>query len=99
MGYGYIIGRFIRKNPVCRVDRNYKRHKLDDCYNGYCMYLKHPNSDKYSLMIGIYHDGFMYIGDGENNDLIFEDTNGVLKEMFFYGEWIKYKNENLEKID
>lgn len=89
----------LEKNPNCKVDRNYKRHKLDDCYDGYCMYLKHPNSGAYSLMIGINHDGFMYIGDGENNNLILEDTNNVLKEMFFYGEWVKAKNDSLNDLE
>lgn len=32
----------LESNPQCRVDRNYNKHRLDDCYDGYCMYLKHP---------------------------------------------------------
>ena len=93
------LSELLESNDVCKVDRNYKRHKLDDCYDGYCMYLKHPKSDEYGLMIGINHDGFMYIGDGENKELDFEETSGVLKEMFFYGEYIRYKTENLNKFE
>lgn len=86
-------------NEVCKVDRNYKRHKLDDCYDGYCMYLKHPKSEGYSIMIGINYDGFMYLGDGGNNDLPLEKTVDVVSEMYFYGEWQRYKIANMNKLD
>jgi hypothetical protein len=87
----------LEANEKCKVDRNYKRHKYDDCYDGYCMYLKHPTRDDYSIMVGIHSDGFMYIGDGCNNNLELEDTIGIVREMFFYGEWIRYKSDNLYK--
>jgi hypothetical protein len=85
----------IEHNDICKIDREYKAHKYDDCFHGYCMYLKHPTSDTYSLMIGIWEDGFTYLGDGENNNLQFENTINILEEMFFYGEWVKAKERNL----
>ncbi|MCD3321634.1 hypothetical protein G8V07_14325 [Clostridium botulinum D/C] len=89
----------LNNNVVCMVDRNYKRHKVDDCISGYCIYLKHPNSNVYSTMIGIREDGFVYIGDGENENLSFENTNDIIEEMFSYCEWIGCKNRNLDKIN
>lgn len=86
----------LEHSKVCKVDREYRAHKSDDCYHGYCMYVKHPDSDNYRTQIGIFEDGFTYLGDGTGGeDLPFEDIDNVLKEMFIYGEYIKNK-DNLD---
>lgn len=89
----------LESNEECKVDRNYKAHKYDDCYHGYCMYLKHPNNDGDSeVMIGIFEDGFTYLGDSGKTDFPLEKTEPVVVEMYFYGEWVKKKEDNKYKL-
>ena len=54
----------------CLLNINYSRHKYDECYGGYLMYLKNPNKNnkKEVLEIGITEDGFVYVGDTYIND-------------------------------
>lgn len=79
-------------NPKCKVDRKYKAHKYDECYHGYCMYLKHPTNDDYTLMVGIHEYGFMYLGTGGvDKDYPLEDTVDVAKEMVLYRDWVFQK--------
>lgn len=83
----------LSSNTKCRFDTNYKAHKYDECYGRYCMYLKHPKKDEYSIMMGIAEDGFVYIGDGGDSELDFEEIDYALREMFFWGEHIKASQE------
>jgi hypothetical protein len=71
-------------NPQCAVDRNYEAHRSDDAYNGYCMYLKHKNEQEPTTQIGIYIDGFTYMGNGGGNYYPTENTLDVMKEMIVY---------------
>lgn len=54
----------------CLLNINYSRHKYDECYGGYLMYLKNPNKNnkKEVFEIGITEDGFVYVGDTYIND-------------------------------
>ena len=54
----------------CLLNINYSRHKYDECYGGYLMYLKNPNknNEREVLEIGITEDGFNYVGDTYIND-------------------------------
>lgn len=54
----------------CLLNINYSRHKYDECYGGYLMYLKNPNKNdrREVLEIGIAEDGFVYVGDTYIND-------------------------------
>ena len=54
----------------CLLNINYSRHKYDECYGGYLMYLKNPNknNEREVLEIGITEDGFVYVGDTYIND-------------------------------
>lgn len=90
----------IKHNKLCYVDREYKSHKHDEgCYDGYCLYLKHPNNVEYSLMIGIREDGFMYIGEGKKcENATLEDTKYVIKEMMKYREFMEIKLENMRRV-
>ena len=49
----------------CLLNINYSRHKYDECYGGYLIYLKNPNknNEREVLEIGITEDGFNYVGD------------------------------------
>lgn len=89
-------------NDTCRVEREYKSHKSDNCFDGYCMYLKHPNNeDEDYVMIGIWEDGFTYLGDtylGGTSDIPLHKTIDIVIEMFFYGEWFKAKQNSLNKL-
>lgn len=51
----------VKLNLECKVDRNYKAHKHDDCFNGYCVYVKHPEDSVNTCrtMIGITRDGLL----------------------------------------
>lgn len=88
-----------KANPECKVDRSYRAHKYDSCYHGYCMYVKHPESDNYRTMLGIYEDGFTYLGDGESDtNFPMENTLEVAKEMLLYRDWLLKKEENKGKL-
>ena len=54
----------------CLLNINYSRHKYDECYGGYLIYLKNPNknNEREVLEIGITEDGFNYVGDTYIND-------------------------------
>ena len=54
----------------CLLNINYSRHKYDECYGGYLMYLKNPNknTEREVLEIWITEDGFVYVGDTYIND-------------------------------
>lgn len=73
----------IKHNPICKLDRNYKAHKYDDCFHGYCMYVTHPKSSrKFETMIGIREDGFVYIGDGAPGKILpVVETKDAILEM------------------
>lgn len=89
----------LRANKECIVDRSYKAHKYDDCFHGYCMYLKHPQNTKYETMIGIFEDGFTYLGDGlPRRNFPMENTLEVGKEMILYRDWIMQKEKNKSKL-
>ena len=95
----------IALNPKCQVDRSYKAHKYDDAYHGYCLYIQHPDADTRRTMIGIFEDGFTYIGDGlpyiganMNNDLPLENTLEVMEEMLLYRNWLLKKGENKSRL-
>ncbi|MBE6067745.1 MAG: hypothetical protein E7211_08645 [Clostridium lundense] len=89
----------LRANKECMVDRNYKAHKYDDCFHGYCMYLKHPQNTEYETMIGIFEDGFTYLGDGlPTKNFPMENTLEVGKEMILYRDWIMQKEKNKSKL-
>lgn len=63
------------------------------------MYVKHPESDNYRTMVGIYEDGFTYLGDGESDsDFPMENTLEVAKEMLLYRDWLLKKDENKGKL-
>lgn len=86
-------------NEECMADRNYKAHKFDSCFQGYCMYLKHPQNVAYETMIGIHKDGFTYLGDGlPNKDLPMENTLEIVKEMILYRDWVMKKENNKYKL-
>jgi len=87
----------VKLNLECKVDRNYKAHKSDDCFNGYCIYVKHPEdtSDIARTMIGITRDGFTYLGDGApDKDYPMENISEVLEEMYLYRDWLLKKEDN-----
>ena len=66
----------------CLLNINYSRHKYDECYGGYLMYLKNPNknNEREVLEIGITEDGFVYVGDTYINDYFLNNiTTKVLK--------------------
>ena len=66
----------------CLLNINYSRHKYDECYGGYLMYLKNPNKNnkKEVLEIGIAEDGFVYVGDTYINDYFLNNiTTKVVK--------------------
>lgn len=66
----------------CLLNINYSRHKYDECYGGYLMYLKDPNKNnkKEVLEIGITEDGFVYVGDTYINDYFLNNiTTKVVK--------------------
>lgn len=92
------LKKILNANEYCKVDRNYRLHKSDSCYRGYCMYLTHPNSDrdrKFETNIGVGEDGFMYIGDGcGNENLPLEKTKAIVKEMWKYKEWVNQMEDN-----
>lgn len=88
----------VKHNEHCKVDRDYKLHKSDSCYRGYCMYLKHPNSEKYTTMIGIGEDGFMYIGDSCEVNFPLEHTEYIVQEMELYKDWINKMELNKVKL-
>ena len=56
----------------CLLNINYSRHKYDECYGGYLIYLKNPNknNEREVLEIGITEDGFVYVGDTYINDYL-----------------------------
>ncbi len=89
----------IKHNKYCKVNRNYKAHKSDDGYGGYCVYLKHPDSDNYSIMITISEDGLCYDGDSSpHSELPFENTESVIQELLAYGTWLTLKEDNKLKV-
>lgn len=66
----------------CLLNINYSRHKYDECYDGYLMYLKNPNKNnkKEVFEIGITEDGFVYVGDTYINDYFLNNiTTKVVK--------------------
>lgn len=66
----------------CLLNINYSRHKYDECYGGYLMYLKNPNKNdrREVLEIGIAEDGFVYVGDTYINDYFLNNiTTKVVK--------------------
>ena len=66
----------------CLLNINYSRHKYDECYGGYLMYLKNPNKNnkKEVFEIGITEDGFVYVGDTYINDYFLNNiTTKVVK--------------------
>ena len=64
----------------CLLNINYSRHKYDECYGGYLMYLKNPNknNEREVLEIGITEDGFVYVGDTYINDYF---LNNILTKV------------------
>lgn len=93
------LDKLIDNNEFCMVDRNYKAHKYDDCFHGYCIYLKHPENNKFESMVGIYEDGFTYLGDGNPiKKFPMENTLEVIKEMILFKAWINKKSENKYKL-
>ena len=67
---------------TCLLNINYSRHKYDECYGGYLMYLKNPNKNdrREVLEIGIAEDGFVYVGDTYINDYFLNNiTTKVVK--------------------
>ena len=64
----------------CLLNINYSRHKYDECYGGYLMYLKNPNKNnkKEVFEIGITEDGFVYVGDTYINDYF---LNNILTKV------------------
>lgn len=86
-------------STYCYVDRNYKKlSSHNDCgaYDGISIYLKHPNSDKYSLMIGISEDGFVYIADSTPTIAECEKSWSLpaIMEMYHYGHYLEAKENN-----
>ena len=66
----------------CLLNINYSRHKYDECYGGYLIYLKDPNKNngREVLEIGITEYGFVYVGDTYINDYFLNNiTTKVLK--------------------
>ena len=64
----------------CLLNINYSRHKYDECYGGYLIYLKNPNknNEREVLEIGITEDGFVYVGDTYINDYF---LNNILTKV------------------
>ena len=64
----------------CLLNINYSRHKYDECYGGYLIYLKNPNknNEREVLEIGITEDGFNYVGDTYINDYF---LNNILTKV------------------
>ena len=86
-------------STYCYVDRKYKKlNSHNDCgaYDGICIYLKHPNNDKYSLMIGISEDGFVYVADSTPTIEECEKSWSlqVIMEMYYYGHYLESKENN-----
>ena len=87
----------LKNNEYCKIDRNYKAHKYDDCFHGYCIYLKYPKKNEYEVMVGIFEDGFTYLGDSGEIDLPLVKTIDAVEEMYLHGENIKIKDYNLKE--
>ena len=67
----YTLDELVKFNEGnCLLNINYSRHKYDECYGGYLIYLKNPNknNEREVLEIGITEDGFVYVGDTYIND-------------------------------
>lgn len=60
----------------CLLNINYSRHKYDECYGGYLIYLSNPNkNDKGEVLeIGISEDGFNYVGDTYIGEFFLNNT-------------------------
>jgi hypothetical protein len=90
----------IDSNLSCYIDRSYYKlnsHHDSGAYNGICIYLKYPNTDKYSLKIGIAEDGFVYIADSTPNINECEKswTLSAIAEMYYYGHYLKWKKDGI----
>ena len=81
-------------NNDCIINRDWKKSKHDNCYDGCCIYVKHPENDCYETMIGLADDGFVYIGDGSINDGELVSIEEGLMELFMNREYIKLLREN-----
>lgn len=75
---------------TCALDIDYNKHKLDECYGGFCLYFSHPNDigRNYETMVGISSDGFVYIGDGRPN----WDRTKIVKIDDAIDLLLKYRN-------
>jgi hypothetical protein len=88
-----------RTNEYIMVDRNYIPNENSNCIKGYCLYFKHPKSDKYSIKIGIDNLGFVYIGDQiPDKNYPLESVHGIYQEIMAYRDWVLHMDSNKEKL-
>lgn len=85
-------------NKDCMINREYRKSKHDDCYDGCCIYLKYPNKDEYEVMIALSDDGFVYLGDGTcENKQIIPIVEGLM-ELLMNKEYKKLMKENYRRL-
>lgn len=86
----------INHNKDCIINTEWNKTKHDNCYTGCCIYLKHPDSDKYETMIGLGDSGFTYLGDGCYSGPKVSIEEGLM-ELFMNRDYQKMLDKNKEE--